>query len=145
MGGTAYRPEFDHVIVRGYTFLYAGKRGYEMKEDIRKELPDFLQKVIDKYPGIWDGFDALGNAISELPGGIDKKSQHLVKLGIAIGAGSEGAVHSHVRRAKKAGFSNEQIYHAALLSITTIGWPGAVARLSWIDDILKEIKARKAA
>lgn len=116
-----------------------------MKEDIRKELPGFLQNVIDKYPKIWDSFDALGNAVSELPGGIDGKSQHLVKLGIAIGAGSEGAVHSHVRRAQKAGFTNEQIYHAALLSITTIGWPAAVARLSWIDDILKEIRPKKAA
>lgn len=116
-----------------------------MKEDIKKELPDFLQKVIDKYPGVWDSFDALGNAISELPGGIDRKNQHLVKLGIAIGAGSEGAVHSHVRRAKKAGFTNEQIYHAALLSITTIGWPNAVARLSWIDDELKGIRPKKAA
>lgn len=116
-----------------------------MEEEIKKELPGFLQNVIKKYPKIWDSFDALGNAISELPNGIDKKSQHLIKLGIAIGAGREGAVHSHVRRAKKAGFTNEQIYHTALLSITTIGWPGAVATLSWIDDVLKEIKSKKAA
>lgn len=116
-----------------------------MEEDIRKELPGFLQSIIKKYPDVWDNFDALGHSISELPGGIDKDIQHLVKLGIAIGSGQEGAVHSHVRRAKKAGFTNEQIYHAALLSITTIGWPGAVAALSWIDDILKEIKAKKVA
>lgn len=116
-----------------------------MKEDFRKELPEFLQKVIDKYPKVWDSFDAMGNTISDLPGGIDKKTQHLVKLGIAIGAGREGAVHSHVRRAKKAGFTNEQIYHAALLSITTNGWPGAVMTLSWIDDVLKDIKAKKVA
>jgi alkylhydroperoxidase/carboxymuconolactone decarboxylase family protein YurZ len=117
----------------------------DMKEDIKKELPGFLQNVIKKYPEIWDSFDALGNTISELPGGIDKKSQHLVKLGIAIGAGREGAVHSHTRRAKQAGFTNEQIYHTALLAITTLGWPGAVATLSWIDDELKEIKTKKAA
>ncbi len=115
-----------------------------MKEDIRKELPGFLQDVIKKYPGIWEDFDSLGNSISELAGGIDKKSQHLVKLGIAIGCGREGAVHSHVRRAKQAGFTNEQIYHAALLSITTIGWPGAVTALSWIDDVLKDIKKKAA-
>lgn len=116
-----------------------------MEEDIRKELPGFLQAVIKKYPKIWDSFDALGNEISELPGGIDKKTQHLVKLGIAIGAGREGAVHSHARRAKQAGCTNEEIYHAALLSITTMGWPGAVATLSWIDDVLKEIRTGKAA
>lgn len=116
-----------------------------MKENINKELPGFLQDVIGKYPKIWKNFDALGNSITELPKGIDTRSQHLVKLGIAIGAGHEGAVHSHVRRAKEAGFTNEQIYHAALLAITTIGWPGAIAALSWIDDVLKEIKRKKAA
>lgn len=116
-----------------------------MEEDIKKELPGFLQDVIKKYPKIWDSFDALGSSISELPGGIDKKNQHLVKLGIAIGTGREGAVHSHVRRAKQAGFTNEQIYHTALLSITTLGWPGAVMALSWIDDVLKDIKTKRAA
>lgn len=116
-----------------------------MEEDMKKELPGFLQGVIKKYPKIWDSFDELGRAIGELPGGIDARTQHLVKLGIAVGAQREGAVHSHARRAKKAGCTNEEIYHAALLSITTLGWPGAVAALSWIDDELKEIKAGKAA
>jgi len=116
-----------------------------MEEDIKKELPGFLQDVIKKYPKIWDNFDALGNSISELPGGIDRKNQHLVKLGIAIGTGREGAVHSHARRAKQAGFTNEQIYHTALLAITTLGWPGAVMALSWIDDELKDIKTKKVA
>jgi alkylhydroperoxidase/carboxymuconolactone decarboxylase family protein YurZ len=116
-----------------------------MEQDIKKELPGFLQDVIKKYPKIWEKFDALGDTINELPGGIDQKSQHLVKLGIAIGAQHEGAVHSHVRRAKKAGFTNEQIYHTALLAITTLGWPGAVAALSWVDDVLNEIKSKKVA
>lgn len=115
------------------------------KEIDKKELPEFLRDVIDRYPKIWESFDALGKSVSELPNGIDRKTQHLVKLGIAIGAGREGAVHSHVRRARNAGFTNEEIFHAALLSITTIGWPGAVAVLSWIDDELKEIKSKRAA
>ncbi|MCC6502921.1 MAG: carboxymuconolactone decarboxylase family protein [Deltaproteobacteria bacterium] len=117
----------------------------KMKKSVKKELPSFLQDVIKKYPKIWKSFDALGNSVSALPKGIDKKSQHLVKLGIAIGAQHEGSVHSHARRAKEAGFTNEQIYHTALLAITTMGWPGAVAALSWIDDVLKEIKTKKVA
>ena len=116
-----------------------------MKKENNKELPGFFQDVIKKYPKIWKSFDALGDSITGLPRGIDKKSQHLVKLGIAIGSGHEGAVHSHARRAKEAGFTNEQIYHTALLAITTMGWPGAVAALSWIDDVLKEIKSKKVA
>jgi alkylhydroperoxidase/carboxymuconolactone decarboxylase family protein YurZ len=109
---------------------------------MNKELPEFLQKVIKKYPKVWDGHQTINSAVGELEG-LDGKTQHLVKLAVAIGAGLEGAVHSHVRRSKEAGLTDEEIYHTALLAITTIGWPSAIAALSWIDDILKGIKAQK--
>jgi|SRR3990170_1004118 len=107
-----------------------------------RQLPEFLQKVIKKYPKVWKNYRDMGLAVTRLKG-IDAKNQQLVKLGIAIGAGLEGAVHSHVRRAREAGISDEKIYHAALLAITTVGWPSAIRALSWIDDILKDIKAGK--
>jgi alkylhydroperoxidase/carboxymuconolactone decarboxylase family protein YurZ len=75
--------------------------------------------------------------------GLDERSQRLVKLGIAIGAKQEGAVHSHVHKCREAGISDEEIYHAALLGITTMGWLSAMATLSWINDILKAIKVKK--
>lgn len=106
------------------------------------ELPKFLQKVIKKYPRVWASYENLGSTLSDIKG-IDRRQQQLVKLGISIGAGQEGAVHSHVRRCKSAGFTDEEIYHTALLAVTTIGWPSAIATLSWIDDILKEIKRGK--
>lgn len=107
---------------------------------MEKGLPEFLQKVIKKYPVVWESYQGLGEALAKVEG-LDKRTQHLVKLGIAIGAGTEGGVHSHVRRCREAGISEEEIYHAALLSVTAIGWPSAVASLSWIDDILKVLKS----
>jgi len=107
-----------------------------------RQLPEFLQKVIKKYPKVWKNYRDMGLAVTRLKG-IDAKNQHLVKLGIAVGAGLEGAVHSHTRRAREAGIRDEKIYHAALLAITTVGWPSAIRALSWIDDILKDIKAGK--
>lgn len=104
---------------------------------MKGELPEFFTKVMERYPQVWKKYDELGRTISSLPG-LDARTQRLVKLGIAIGAGSEGAVHSHARRAREEGISAEEIYHTALLAVTTIGWPGAVATLSWIEDILKE-------
>ncbi len=104
-----------------------------------KELPGFLQNVIKKYPKVWQSFRGFGASLSEIDG-LDQKTQQIVKLGIAVGSGSEGAVHSHARRCKAAGYSDEEIFHAAMLSATTMGWPRAVAALSWIDDELKEIK-----
>ncbi|HDZ76745.1 MAG TPA: carboxymuconolactone decarboxylase family protein [Candidatus Omnitrophica bacterium] len=102
---------------------------------MNKELPEFLQKVIKKYPQVWESYTKLGESVRGV-GAIDERAQRLVKLGIAIGAGLEGGVHSHVRKCKKAGIGDEEIYHAAILAITTIGWPRAMASLSWVDDIL---------
>lgn len=61
-----------------------------------------------------------------------------MKLALAIGAGSEGAVHSHVRRALAEGASREELEHVALLAIPTLGFPQAVAALTWIKDITKQ-------
>lgn len=102
---------------------------------INKELPEFLQGFIKRYPKVWKSYDALGKTIGSVKG-LDKRTQKLVKLSLAIGAKSEGAVHSHVRRCKKAGINNEEIYHVALLAITTIGWSSAMATFTWIEDVL---------
>ncbi len=109
---------------------------------MNKELPEFLQEVIKKYPELWKSYGDLGEAIASVEG-LDERSQRLVKLGIAIGAKMEGAVHSHTRKCKKTGISDEEIYHCALLGITTIGWPSAMACLSWINDILEGLKVKK--
>jgi alkylhydroperoxidase/carboxymuconolactone decarboxylase family protein YurZ len=45
-------------------------------------------------------------------------------------------VHSHVRRAIKAGATREEIFHAIILLTSTIGFPGASAALSWAHDAI---------
>ena len=103
---------------------------------MKNDLPEFLQKVVDRYPEVWASYGELSRALESVDG-LDAKSQRLVKLGIAIGAGRQGAVHSHTKKCKKAGWTEAELYHTALLAITTIGWSGAIAALSWIDDELK--------
>ncbi|HXK60013.1 MAG TPA: carboxymuconolactone decarboxylase family protein [Acidobacteriota bacterium] len=100
-----------------------------------EELPPFLQKVIRKYPDVWEKFESLGQAIAEATT-LDDKTRELVKLGIAVAAGREGAVHSHTRRCRALGWTPEEIYQVGLLAVTTIGWSGAVRALSWMDDEL---------
>ncbi|MDE2927354.1 MAG: carboxymuconolactone decarboxylase family protein [Acidobacteriota bacterium] len=103
-----------------------------------QDLPEFLQRVVERYPQVWDDYGWLSRTVGEVEG-LDVRSQRLVKLGIAIGAGRRGAVHSHARKCRKAGLSNAEIYHAALLAITTVGWSGGIAALSWINDELGEL------
>ncbi len=103
-------------------------------------LPAFFQEVSERFPEVFRHYSALGESVSAL-GAMDEKTQELVKLGIAIGAGTEGAVHSHTRRALGLGATEKEIVQCALLAITAIGWPGAMAALTWIDDIIADIKS----
>jgi alkylhydroperoxidase/carboxymuconolactone decarboxylase family protein YurZ len=58
------------------------------------------------------------------------------KLALAIGASSEGAVHSHARRAIAEGIAPEQLKHVAILAIPTVGFPQAVRAMTWLEDII---------
>lgn len=101
------------------------------------KLPDFLQKVIDEYPEVWQAYQALGEACSNA-GPLDAKTARLVKLALAIGAKSEGAVHSHARRALREGVTPEELQQVAMLAVTSIGWSSSMAALAWIQDVTEK-------
>ena len=99
-----------------------------------EELPATAGTFADAHPDIWDAYSDLGKACSEA-GPLDDETRRLVKLALAIGAESEGAVHSHVRRGLDEGLTAEQLQHVAALSIPTLGFPQAMAARSWITDL----------
>ncbi len=88
------------------------------------------------YPEVIEALETLGTTIRGL-GALDEKTSHLVQLAAAATAKSEGAVHSHTRRAIKAGATREEIYHTLLLLVSPIGFPQAMAAISWSRDILE--------
>jgi alkylhydroperoxidase/carboxymuconolactone decarboxylase family protein YurZ len=98
-------------------------------------LPGHARHVAEAKPELWSAFEKLGQACTEA-GPLTGPTLHHIKLALAIGAGSEGAVHSHVRRALAAGIKPEAIRHVAYLAVPTLGFPRAVAALSWIEDVL---------
>lgn len=89
------------------------------------------------YPQVWESYAALGKASAEA-GPIGSSTRRLIKLALAIGAGSEGAVHSHVRQAIETGATADELRQVAVLAITTIGFPAAMAGYSWINDIVEK-------
>jgi alkylhydroperoxidase/carboxymuconolactone decarboxylase family protein YurZ len=99
------------------------------------ELPTVYQQIRETYPDIAAAYDALGDAAHEA-GPLDDDTRQLTKLALAIGAGLEGATHSHTRRALELGIEPAAIRQVALLAITTLGFPHAVKGLTWINDIL---------
>jgi alkylhydroperoxidase/carboxymuconolactone decarboxylase family protein YurZ len=99
-----------------------------------ENLPSGASRVAQVCPDIWNAFAALGQACSEA-GPIKGHTLRLVKLALAIGTLSEGAVHSHTRRALAEGISKDELKQVALLAIPTLGFPQGVKALTWIEDI----------
>ena len=100
------------------------------------ELPSQFKALAREYPDVCKAFENLGTQCHEA-GPLDEKTRRLVKLGMAIGTCSEGAVHSAVRNALKTGLSKEEIMHVGILTITTIGFPHALAAMTWMKDLLE--------
>jgi len=61
-----------------------------------------------------------------------------VKLGIAIGLSSEGAVRSHSRRALQEGISPNELRHAAIMALTTAGFPAMIASMKWVEEVIEK-------
>jgi 4-carboxymuconolactone decarboxylase len=100
-------------------------------------LPEVYKGFQRHFPDISRTCDKLAVSCNE-GGPLDEKSRELVKLGIAIGLNSEGAVRSHARRALAAGVTAEDVRHAVLLSLTTAGFPTMIAAMKWVDEVLKK-------
>jgi len=98
-------------------------------------LPDIYLQFKQRFPEVADALDVLGVS-ADGAGPLDERTRRLVKLGIAAGAGAAGAVRSNVRRALQAGATEEEVLHVAALTVSTAGFPAAVAAFSWIEDVL---------
>lgn len=98
--------------------------------------PDVVQQFAAEHPAVWAAYNELGAAVTHA-GPLDEKTQRLVKLALAAGSGREGAVRAHARRAQRAGISQAELEHVALLGITTLGWPAAFAARCWIQQALQ--------
>lgn len=98
------------------------------------KLPKTVKQFSIQYPKIWEAFNELGERCHQ-GGPLDEKTRRLIKLALSIGAGLEGATHSAVRNARRAGIAADEINHVALLAITTLGFPAATRAMTWIGDL----------
>lgn len=94
-------------------------------------------KISELFPEALSAVENLGATIRK-SGPINRKNAELIQLAAAASVQSEGSVHSHTRRAMEAGASKEEIYHALLLLISTVGFPKVAAALSWAQDIVEK-------
>ena len=100
------------------------------------QIPKRYTKFREDYPAVASAYESMGDAVHKA-GPLDDKTRALIKLAISTGARLEGAVHSHARKAVKAGAGKEEMRQVALLALPTIGLPSMMAALSWIDDVIE--------
>jgi len=93
--------------------------------------------ILNNFKTVMEKQEDLGRTLREA-GPLDEKTSQLIQLGAAAALRSEGSVHSHVKRAMKAGAAPQEIYHAIILLISTIGFPATAAALSWARDIIED-------
>lgn len=98
-------------------------------------LPDVYQQFRQEHSDVAQLFDDLAEKC-HAAGPLDDRVRRLVKLGIAIGLNSEGAVRSHTRRALEAGIPAEEIEHVLLLTLTTAGFPAMIAAYKWAHEVI---------
>jgi 4-carboxymuconolactone decarboxylase len=101
-----------------------------------EHLPDVYLGFRDQFPKVAGALDGVGQA-ADAESALDEKTARLVKIGLAVGAGAQGAVRSNTRKALTAGATPDEVRHVALLAITTCGFPAAIAGFGWIDEVLK--------
>ena len=102
--------------------------------------PELYNALQERYPHFIEAVERLGKAVNEA-GPLDEKTLHLVQLAAAAAQRSEGAVHSHTRRALKAGANEQEIQHALIALTSTIGFPQVTAALSWVHDIMDSARS----
>jgi 4-carboxymuconolactone decarboxylase len=104
-----------------------------MKES--PQPPIQFEQLTARYPELAEAYSRFGQAATGA-GPLETRLVHLVKLGIAIGMQHEGAVHAHTRKALAAGFTPDELRHAALVAAPTMGWPSMMAAYLWVEDEL---------
>ncbi|MEW5911043.1 MAG: carboxymuconolactone decarboxylase family protein [Thermodesulfobacteriota bacterium] len=100
-------------------------------------LPKPYVEFKEQFPDLAQDFEALGIKCRQV-GPLDERAAHMVKLGLAIATGSKGGIKSQARRALADGISLEEVRHAAILALPTIGFPPIIAALGWINEVAAE-------
>ena len=102
----------------------------------KKPKPRYA-RLKDTYPDFIEAVETLGT-VAKRNGPISEKDAQLIQLAAAAAIRSEGAVHSHARRAIEAGATSAEVYHALIVLVSTIGFPTVVAALSWAEDVVEK-------
>ena len=88
----------------------------------RARIPKTLQEFEAKFPDVWTQYGTLREACDRA-GPLPPKTRELIKIGIEVARKRHGGLVAHTTRAKRAGATPKEIYHAILLATPLVGMP----------------------
>lgn len=100
----------------------------------RDQTTSHYQYLLTTFPEVMAAVENVGSTVRQA-GPLDRKTTELIQLAVAAASQSTGAVHSHAKRALAAGATRQEVEHALLVLISTIGFPKVAAALSWVAEI----------
>lgn len=100
-------------------------------------IPKPYKQMHVDFPELMQSYESFGKA-AKAAGPLSAREVALVKLAISLGAGLEGAAHSHCRKALEAGCSPDDLRHVAVVSAPTIGFPTMMRAKSWVEDVIEK-------
>ncbi|MGI9468478.1 MAG: carboxymuconolactone decarboxylase family protein [Rubripirellula sp.] len=100
-------------------------------------IPKRYQQMHQSHPELMEAYESFGKAAKDA-GPLSAREIALVKLAISLGAGLEGASHSHCRKALEAGCQHEDVTHVAILTAPTLGFPSMMRSKSWVESIISK-------
>ncbi|GAA4462972.1 MULTISPECIES: carboxymuconolactone decarboxylase family protein [Novipirellula] len=100
-------------------------------------IPKPYKQMHKSYPEYMQAYESFGEEARNA-GPLSPRDVALVKLAISLGAGLEGAAHSHTRKALEAGCTPDELRHVALVSAPTIGFPTMMRARTWVEDVLEK-------
>ncbi len=88
-----------------------------------KDLHEIYTVFKKEFPDINTAHEALGEKIHKQSGPLPEKVRWLIKLAVSGASGHHLSLETHIQKAREAGAADEEIKHALLLLIPTVGFP----------------------
>jgi 4-carboxymuconolactone decarboxylase len=88
-----------------------------------QDIHDLFTEFKGEFPQVYAKHEALGQEIHEQAGSLPEKTRWLIKVAISAACDHERALETHIKKARAAGASDEEIKHTLLLLIPTAGFP----------------------
>jgi len=102
-----------------------------------KEIHPLYEEFKREFREVSEKYSSLGKEIHLNGGPLDEKTRWLIKCALSASNRSERALETHILKAGRAGASDEEILHALLLLIPTLGFPVFMEAYGVFKNIIK--------